>query len=162
MLIFGMIMSGCSYRVLDFTLISSKNVNMSKSASFVRGENRVEGMDRIHIIFTIPIGIVSMKEAVDRAIETTPGCVALLDGVIYRKSFWLIFYGRESIMVEGMPLIDPALADNTGKRMQYGKIELDRTGAVKSLEEISPQAYYAFKDKLAKDAKETNFEIRKK
>ena len=46
----------------------------------------------------------------DKAIESTPGAVGLLDGVI-NKHYWYIpyIYGEVSYEVEGTPLIDPAL-----------------------------------------------------
>jgi hypothetical protein len=50
-----------------------------------------------------------MKEAVDRAIEQVPGAVALVDGVIKTEGYWFILFGQNSIIVEGLPLIDPSL-----------------------------------------------------
>ena len=46
----------------------------------------------------------------DRAIESQPGAVALVDGVVSFKS-WIIpfIYGQQKYIVEGSPLIDPKL-----------------------------------------------------
>jgi hypothetical protein len=151
-------LSSCSHRVLDFTLISSKNVDLSKGATFVRGKNRVEGKDMVHWIIIIPTGTVNIKEALDRAIESTPGCVALLDGVIYTKFWWIPYiYGQQSATIEGTPLIDPSLAYNTNDIPTYGKIELNKNGEIKSVNNISSTEYFAFKDKIVKDTKETKF-----
>ena len=49
-----------------------------------------------------------MKEATDRAIESVPGAVALVDGVVYARGWWFIF-GESTYIVEGLPLIDPSL-----------------------------------------------------
>ena len=153
-----LIFSGCSHRVLDFTLISSKNVDLSQGATFERGKNRVEGKDKAHWIIIFPTGIVSIKEALDRAIESTPGCIALLDGVIYSKFWWIPFiYGQSTVTVEGTPLIDPILACNSYKIPTYGKIELDKNGEIKSVENISSNEYLALKGKTVKGSKETNF-----
>ncbi len=154
----ALILSGCSYRVLDFTLISSKNVDLTKGATFVRGKNRVTGKDRVHWIIVIPTGRVNIKEALDRAIESTPGCVALLDGVIYSK-FWLVpyAYGQQTITVEGTPLIDPSLAFNGNDILPYGKIELNRKGEIKAINSISATQYLVFKNKTVKHSKETKF-----
>ena len=156
--IVALIFSSCSHRVLDFTLISTKNVDLSNGASFERGKQRVEGEDLVHWIIFIPTGTVSIKEAVDRAIETTPGCVALVDGVIYTKFWWIPYiYGQQSATIEGTPLIDPNLAFNSNDVPTYGKIELDKNGKVKSVEEISSTEYLAYKGKIVKDSKETKF-----
>ena len=85
----ALMFNSCTQRILDFTLVSSKNIDMSKAASFVKGNTRVKGVDMVHIIIFIPTGAINIKEAVDKAIESTPGCVALLDGVIYTKFFFM-------------------------------------------------------------------------
>ena len=150
--------SSCSHRALDFTLISSKNVDLSKGATFERGKSRVEGKDMVHWIIFIPTGTVSIKEALDKAIESTPGCVALLDGVIYTKFWWIPYiYGQQSATIEGTPLIDPSLAYNSDEIPTYGKIELDKNGEIKSVEDISSTEYLALKDKIVKDSKGTKF-----
>jgi len=102
--------TGCTYRFVDFTAISSKNVDLSRGADLIRGKNRVTGKDTAHIIVFIPTGRPDAKEALDRAIESTPGGVALMDGVI-STNFWYIpyIYGQQSVIVEGTPLIDPKL-----------------------------------------------------
>ena len=51
----------------------------------------------------------NMKTAIDKAIESTPGTVALLDGVISQK----ITAWKTGYVVEGTPLIDPALLTDT-------------------------------------------------
>ena len=155
--IVALIFSSCSHRVLDFTLISSKNVDLSKGATFEKGKSRVEGEDLVHWIIIVPTGTVSIKEALDRAIESTPGCVALLDGVIYTKFWWIPYiYGQQSASIEGTPLIDPSLAYNSSEIPTYGKIELDKNGEIKSVENISSTEYLALKDKTIKETKFRN------
>jgi hypothetical protein len=150
--------SSCSHRVLDFTLISTKNVDLSKATFFEKGKQRVNGEDKVHIIIVIPTGSVSIKEAVDRAIETTPGCVALLDGVIYTKFFWIPYiYGQASATVEGTPLIDKSFTSVPPNIPSYGKMEIDKYGKTKGLVKISSTEYYALKDKIVKDSKEIRF-----
>lgn len=102
--------TGCTTRFVDFTTISSKNIDMSRGAEFVRGKQRVTGEDKARIIVFIPTGRPDAKEALDRAIESTPGAVALLDGVISTKWWYIPYvYGEQTILVEGTPLIDPKL-----------------------------------------------------
>jgi hypothetical protein len=74
--------SGCTTRLVDFTMISTKNIDLSRSADFRRAQQRVKGKDEAMIIIFIPTGVPNMKEAIDRALESVPGAVALVDGVV--------------------------------------------------------------------------------
>jgi len=100
--------SGCTQRVLDFTIVSTKNVDISKMADLKRGTGRVKGEDMRHIIMFIPAGQPSAKTAMDKAIESVPGAVALTDGVVTSNFWWIPYiYGQTRFEVEGTPLIDP-------------------------------------------------------
>lgn len=158
LIITTLILSSCSHRVLDFTLISSKNVDLTKGAGFVRGKSRVKGKDMVHWIIIFPTGSVNIKEAVDRAIESTPGCVALLDGVIYAKFWWIPYiYGQQSATIEGLPLIDPSLVYNAKETPTFGKIELDKKGIIKNVESLSSNEYQALRGKIVKESQELKF-----
>jgi len=133
------ILFGCTHRITDFTLISTKNVDMSKASSFKRAQQRVNGEDRAQIIIFIPIGEANVKEAIDNAIEQIPGCVALVDGVLYTK-FWYIpyIYGQSAAIVEGTPLIDPSLTLNNDVSMpDYTYIKLDRKGGISEFKTVT-------------------------
>jgi hypothetical protein len=105
-----LLLAGCSQRVMDFTVISSKNIDLSHGANFKRSPTRVKGEDMKHIFLILPAGMPSTKQAMDNAIERVPGTVALLDGVV-NKHFWWIpgIYGQSWVEIEGTPLIDPLL-----------------------------------------------------
>jgi len=148
-----LISSSCSRRVLDFTLISSKNVDLTKGATFKRGKPRVEGSDKVHIILFFPTGIVNLKEALDKAIESAPGCVALLDGVVIYKAWYIpLIYGQQKAIIEGTPLIDPSLATNYLEKPGFKKIRIDKNGEIESIEKISTTEYFAQKTKLIKES----------
>lgn len=102
-------LSGCVTRLVDFTIISTKNIDLSRGADFKRGASRVEGEDSAAIIIFIPTGVPNIKTAIDKAIESVPGAVALLDGVLSEKSFYFLLFGQYGYIVEGTPLIDPKL-----------------------------------------------------
>ena len=106
----ALLVASCSTRLTDFTVISSKNVEISRGAEFKRGRERVTGTDVKHVIIVIPTGRPDVKQALDRAIESTPGAIALVDGVISFHSWFVpLVYGRQWYEVEGTPLIDPKL-----------------------------------------------------
>lgn len=100
---------GCATRVIDFTVISSKNVQVPSKG---RGQ-RVEGSD---CTFLVP---PNMKEALDRAIESSGGNYdALVDGVVYFNSFWLY----SCYKVEGTPINTrdkSSMKDFEGKDVMY-------------------------------------------
>jgi len=104
-------LSGCTSinRIGDFTIISSKNIDLSRGANFKRGTTRVKGQDMVGTSGFTPAVQANMKTAIDRAIESVPGAVALLDGVISQK----ITTWKTGYVVEGTPLIDPALLSDT-------------------------------------------------
>lgn len=98
------LLSGCSRRIVDFTIISSKNVPLSeKGATFQKATSRVKGVDSKWSILFIP-GVPDMKEAIDKAIEKYPGAVALTDGVVYNKNWSCFLFGQNRYIVEGTPL----------------------------------------------------------
>jgi hypothetical protein len=104
------IASGCATRITDFTLISSKNFSLDEIQNYERTSERVTGVHAEHVIVVIPTGRPDMKEALDRAIESDPAGVALTDGVVTFKSFYIPYiYGRSWYEVEGSLLIDPRL-----------------------------------------------------
>lgn len=101
----GLLLAGCTTRLGDFTVVSSKNMDIGKTHQ-VKG-SRVIGIDKKHIVIVIPTGIPNMKEAVDEAIEKTPGAVGLSD-VTIKQCWWYIpyIYGQQWWEVEGNPIVE--------------------------------------------------------
>jgi len=102
------LLSGCETRITDFTLLSTKNIDLANASSLKRVSTRVRGEDSALFILFIPTGFPQVKDAVDKALEGTPGAVALVDGVVKNRGWWFIF-GQVGFVVEGTPLIDPTL-----------------------------------------------------
>lgn len=95
----GVLLAGCSMRITDFTVISTKNVNVpaKDKAPRVKGEDCV-------IVFLFPFGVVNLKEAIDKAIESAgPQYDALIDGVAYLDNFHFLV-GKQCYRVEGTPI----------------------------------------------------------
>ena len=147
--------SGCAFRLVDFTIISTKNIDLSRGADFKRGATRVSGEDQVCIIIIIPLGQPNIKQAIDKAIQSVPGAVALLDGVITAK-FWYIPYifGQSSYVVEGTPLIDPKLLV-AKLNSNYIISKLDRKGNVLQTKCVSKAEFESVKKQLGlvRDAK---------
>lgn len=137
--------SGCTTRLVDFTMISTKNIDLSRSADFKRAKQRVTGKDEAMIIIIIPTGVPNMKEAIDRALESVPGAVALVDGVVYQEAFWFII-GTSSYVVEGTPIIDTTLA-SIELKSKFMVAELDRKGMLKEFKYVSGEEFAALEKK---------------
>lgn len=144
-------LTGCSHRIMDFTIVSTKNVELSKFSTYQRGKTRVEGIDKKPIIIIIPTGYPSGEEAIDNAIESVPGAVALLDGVLTYSYFYIPYiYGEYVFAVEGTPLIDPALAAKSSLDAVegYSVCLLDENGSVERVVKYTPEDYEALKTNL--------------
>jgi hypothetical protein len=158
MVMTAIILSSCSQRIFDFTMVSTKNVDLSKAANFKRSNTRIKGEDGVYYLVIIPLGFPNLKEAIDKAIEATPGAVALVDGVVYSKSWWAIVTGYSAYVVEGTPLLDPSMADNSNDGPTYGKIELDKNGKIINIESLSSNDFLAQKGKIVKESQELKFD----
>jgi len=101
---------GCEQRGTDFTIISTRNVDLSRAGTFKRGPVRVRGDDQIPIFIFKFRQDHDLEVAIDEALDKTPGSVALVDGVIKRRQWWFIF-GEDTLIIEGTPLIDPQVMD---------------------------------------------------
>lgn len=102
-----LLLSSCTQRLTDFTVISTKNVPINKGAVELRtGGRRVKGIDKAHYVVCIPTGFPNMKEAIDKAIEQTPGAIGLTDGVVKSKFWHALVYGQTAYIVEGTPLFE--------------------------------------------------------
>ena len=140
--------AACTRRMIDFTLISTKNVDLSQGVRFCRADGRTQGRDLVHIIIFIPTGQPNIKEAVDRAIEKVPGAVALLDGVVKYRWWWIPYlYGQSSFIVEGTALIDPRLVPEVHGNA-YIITGVGEAGDVQLFEPINKKEYMKIRTTL--------------
>jgi hypothetical protein len=141
------ISAGCMTRITDFTIISSKNIDLSKASTFKRTSDRVKGEDRMWIIIFFPTKFkIDLKAAIDEAIQSVPGCVALVDGVVSAES-WYFLIGTDAYMVEGTPLIDPSLT-SIESFSKYNMCVLDENGKVKEFKELTKEQFEKEKAKF--------------
>ncbi len=85
-----MLFSSCKSRMVDFTVISTKNVslNVKKDTPRVVGKKAS-----------------TIKGAIDNAIESAgAGYDALVDGVVYSHYYYFILYSTTKYHVEGTPI----------------------------------------------------------
>ncbi len=97
-----MLLAGCSSRVADLTVASTKNYNLN-SNNFVKGA-RVTAEDSAPVVI-FPRGIPNVKTAIDRAIEKNKCSVALSDVVVTQFNHSFLF-GKFGFLIEGTEVID--------------------------------------------------------
>ncbi len=146
-----LLLAGCATRMVDFTVISTKNFEYGKGSTFTRGSSRITGEDAAYIIFIIPTGTPNIKEAIDKALESVKGAVALVDGVLYSKNIGIpgIFF-KTSYLVEGTPLIDPALTSSTLEPGFY-VAKLDKETDSFQLIPVDEEQYTSLKSQYSKN-----------
>lgn len=98
----AVVVSGCTVRVADMTVGSTKNYNIN-AAKFVKGK-RVTGEDTYPVIL-FPLGIPDVKTAMDNAIEQDKCAVALSDIVVSQLNHSFLV-GSIGYRIEGNLVID--------------------------------------------------------
>ena len=147
--------TGCTTKVrqTDFTVISTKNIELSKMGEYKRNLTRSSGEERLHI-FIIPFGdMPTIKGAIDNTIEQVPGAVALVDGVVYSEHFSALIYSEWAYVVEGTALIDPKLVASLPSNYLISKF--DETSKSYILSYVNENEFNTLK------AKYTNESIKK-
>lgn len=142
------ILSSCSQRIIDFTLISTKNFDVTRMKEYKVQKTRAMSEEKVHIILlyiskTTQQGQL-IKQAIDNTIESIPGCVGLANGVVSVKQLYFVLYGSISIEVEGDPIIDPTIASNYVKGDKYFVVNIDENNA-ETVKEVSSLDYNILK-----------------
>ena len=93
------ILTGCSTRLGDFTLLSTRNVDLD--GDYVLVERNVKGADVIPIVILFPIGTPNLENAIDDALKSVGGDL-MIDAVL-KYNYWYIpyIYGVQRYSVEG-------------------------------------------------------------
>ncbi|HVZ37843.1 MAG TPA: hypothetical protein VHI13_01070 [Candidatus Kapabacteria bacterium] len=89
--------AGCSKRIGDFTMVTTKNYERSTQYKMV---GRMEGSDKAMMILFIPTGSPDIKNAVDRAIEAGNG-VYLANAVLESTQWYALLVGQFGYTVTG-------------------------------------------------------------
>lgn len=93
--------SGCTARVGNFTLISTKNVDLSDASIDTKHGKRITEDDCAPVVLIFPIGRPDLKEAVDNALEEGRGNL-MVDQVSYYRSWYIpLIFGLRCMVAEG-------------------------------------------------------------
>jgi len=97
-LFFLIVFIGCSTRIADFTIISTRNVDMDGNYELVG--SKVKGKDVTPIITYIPIGAPSIEDAIDDALDSVDGDI-MTDVTIRSNVLWFVYFGTHTYVVVG-------------------------------------------------------------
>lgn len=142
-------LTSCSQNLFNFTIVSTKNIELDKLSLLTKSATRTKGEDKASIIIFIPTRTIKIDQAISNTIDGIPGCVALLDGVVYSKVWWIPYiYGESKYVIEATPLIDKSISESSKALPKYGKVTLEKNGDFKSIISISEAEYISEKNKL--------------
>jgi hypothetical protein len=120
--IFILAFVGCSQRVGDFTLISTKNVEIG--GKYTKVEGRFEGEDSKGVILGIPLGQPNLKTAVDNCIEAGNG--SLLTNAVIDASYWsAIIWGQQKITVTGDVYVKAEMSDLLNSNEEFFELRVN-------------------------------------
>lgn len=99
LILIALMFVGCSQRLGDFTIASTRNVDIG--ANYVRVERSVEGRSMRPIIIVIPLGYPNLEEAIDDALGRVDG--ELMTNVVINYNWFYIpyIYGQYVYTVKG-------------------------------------------------------------
>ena len=101
--------AGCTNRIGDLTLVSTKNIDLSNVSIDVRAGKRVTGEDCAWWPLGIPIRIPTLEGAVDDALEKGGGNV-MIDQVTWQSGYTFILVAYSCVRSEGTVLDTRAAA----------------------------------------------------
>jgi hypothetical protein len=95
----ALLLSGCTTRIGDLTVGSTKNL----ASDFDERKKNVEGDDCMHMVLFIPLGTLNptYDAAIDKALEPVPDADALADAVFHQDTIFTLLYNRSCIRVKG-------------------------------------------------------------
>ena len=98
--------TGCVMRIADMTLCSTKSVDLRRTL-YTETLSKAKGESRRPIVLLFPGGMINIEEAIDNAIESTPGAVALAN-VKIDYGYWFVPLICASMWysVEGNPVYE--------------------------------------------------------
>ena len=114
----------CSQRIGDFTVMSTKNVDLN--ANYVKVERSVKGESMKPIIIVFQTGYPNLEEAIDDALSKVHDGVMMTDVSLKYRWFYIPYiYGELAYEVEGdvWKKIEDTSSIITGNEEMYTAIE---------------------------------------
>ena len=107
--VFGVMICGCATRIMDLTVASTQNVDLSRMGEFQRTGREVKGTStRLSRILFFDIGgSADLEQALDSALRRIPGAVAVVNFRLDLRTLNFLLFSLEQFIVTGNALVDP-------------------------------------------------------
>ena len=100
-LVAGLLLTGCSTRIADLTVISPHNVSMKHvDIDKMPQTKNVEGVDKVPIVLFFPLGQPNLEEAIADALHKAGGDL-MTDVTVYQEAWWAVLFGQQALRVKG-------------------------------------------------------------
>jgi hypothetical protein len=122
-LVFITVLNGCATQIGQFTMATTKNVDLSRLGEFSRTTREIKAQDSSIFILGFQVKTAKMNAALDKALSKIPGAVAMVDVRISTKSTPLLIVRLESFIVSGTALVDPKIVSaETSERNEHPQL----------------------------------------
>ena len=144
-LVFGMTVVGCATRILDLTIASTQNLDLSRAGEFQRTVREVKGystkLTRI-LFFDVYISDIDMKSAIDSALRKIPGAIALINFRLAHRPLNFLLFALEQYVVTGHALVDPNIITlGNNEELLPELVTFDKTGEIIERVQITQDEY---------------------
>lgn len=96
-----LLLSACVSNVQNFTAISTHSIDTNKELSSGTVIKNIRSYDRQHVVLFIPVGKITLQEAVDNALKQNDADI-LINVKTYVKTWYIPYiYGQSKYIVEG-------------------------------------------------------------
>lgn len=116
---------GCSQRIGDFTLLSTKNVEIG--GKYKKLDKRFQGEDTKMMLLGIPLGTPNLKTAVDNCIENGKGYL-ITDAVVDYSFFTVILAGQMKYTVTGDVWVKADMSSLTNPNTELFQLQSGDSG----------------------------------
>jgi hypothetical protein len=140
-LVFGAVLTGCATQIGQFTMATTKNVDLSRLGQFNRTSREVKAQDSTVYILGFKVKTAKMNAALDKALARIPGAVALIDVRISTKSTSLILVRFDSYIVSGTALVDPQIVSGGSSNENPQLVAFSEEGEIIEVVAITQEEY---------------------
>jgi hypothetical protein len=93
------LISGCSQKIADLTIVSTKNVDVG--TNYVKVKSDAEGSNMAHIIIIFPIGAPNIESAIDDVLDKNNGDIIINARLEYQTFYIPYIYGQNKYVIKG-------------------------------------------------------------
>jgi hypothetical protein len=143
----GTVLTSCATQIGQFTMASTKNVDLSRLGEFNRTSKEIKAQDStVYILGIFQVKTAKMQAAMDKALARIPGAVALVDVRISTKRSNLFFVVLDSYIISGTALVDPqiVLGGKSSETLPPQLVKFSPEGEITGTTALTNEEYIAY------------------